>query len=138
MLAALGPLYTRSDLPGRAAFAYFWPLKRVGAVIDKVTGKVVALAVSYDEGYLTDKGIRAGAAVDEVLTAYGPGERVEPNEEAATLVYDNLGIAFEMDQGGALSGRVSIIYVFPRGHYREIFVANTAPPTVGRSPTRWA
>lgn len=117
----LGPLHTREDLPLRPFTGYFWPLKRIGVIADRGTHKIVALAVSLDESYQTEKGIGAGTELDSVRTAYGPEDLEENHDEDETLIYDKLGVAFVVDKAGALGSRVSLILVFEAGRYQEIF-----------------
>lgn len=117
----LGPLHTREDLPLRPFTGYFWPLKRIGVIAERGTSRVVALAISLDEAYQTDKGIGAGTEMDSIRTAYGPEDLEESHDEDETLIYDKLGVAFVVDKSGALGSRVSLILVFEAGHYQEIF-----------------
>ncbi len=121
MVSFLGPIHSEDDIPGSSLTAYFWPLKRVGAIADKGSNKVVALVVSLDDGYQTDKGIGAGAEMDSVRTAYGHEQTVDSHEDDDTLVYDSLGVAFLVDKSGALGSRVSAIFVFNPGQYKSIF-----------------
>jgi len=121
VLTALGPLHSQDDLPGGAYRGYYWPLKRIGVIADKESKKIVALAVSYDEEYRTEKGIAAGADMDTIRVAYGQEEDVESHQEDDTLIYDKLGVAFVVDKSGALGGRISVIFVFGQGRYHDIF-----------------
>ncbi len=59
--------------------------------------------------------------MDAVRTAYGGEDLVDNHQEDQTLVYDKLGIAFVVDKIGALGSRVSLVFVFTPGHYRDIF-----------------
>lgn len=121
ILTTLGPLHSEDDLPGGAFRGYYWPLKRIGVIVNLQTRKVAALAISYDDSIQTEKGIMAGTDMDAIRTAYGKEESVDSHQEDDTLVYDKLGVAFVVDKGGALGGRVSVIFVFGQGHYRDIF-----------------
>lgn len=121
ILTTLGPLHSEDDLPGGAFRGYYWPLKRIGVIVNMQTRKVAALAVSYDDSIQTEKGIMAGTDMDAIRTAYGKEESVDSHQEDDTLVYDKLGVAFVVDKGGALGGRVSVIFVFGQGRYRDIF-----------------
>lgn len=118
---SLGPLHSEDDLPGAALTGYYWPLKRIGAIVDKDSHKVVGLVVSLDDTYTTDKGVAAGSEMEQVRTAYGAEDSVENHQDDETLVYDKLGVAFVVDKAGALGSRVSVIFVFGSGHYHEIF-----------------
>lgn len=121
IIGTLGPLHSEDDLPGGSFRGYYWPLKRIGVIVNLGSKKVVALAVSYDDGYQTPKGVTAGTEMDTVRSAYGKEESVDSHQEDDTLVYDNLGVAFVVDKNGALGGRVSVIFVFGEGHYHDIF-----------------
>jgi hypothetical protein len=121
IVTALGPLHSQDDLPGNALVGYYWPLRRLGAIADKTTSKVVALVVSQDDSYKTDKGVTAGDGMEAVRNAYGPEDSVDDHQDAETLVYDKLGVAFMVDKSGPLGSRVSVIFVFDPGRYRDIF-----------------
>jgi hypothetical protein len=121
IISSLGPLHSEDDLPGGSFRGYYWPLKRVGVIVNTQSKKVVALAISYDEGYQTEKGVMAGSEMDAVRSAYGQEESVDRHQDDDTLVYDKLGVAFVVDKSGALGGRVSVIFVFGQGHYHDIF-----------------
>lgn len=121
VLNNLGPLHSQDDLPGNALTGYYWPLKRLGAIADKETHKVVALVVSLDDSYATEKGVAAGTEMETVRTAYGPEDTVDNHQDDQTLVYDKIGVAFVVDKSGALGSRVSVIFVFDPGHYHQIF-----------------
>jgi hypothetical protein len=121
IISSLGPLHSEDDLPGGSFRGYYWPLKRVGVIVNTQSKKVVALAISYDDNYQTEKGVMAGSEMDAVRTAYGQEESVDRHQDDDTLVYDKLGVAFVVDKNGALGGRVSVIFVFGQGHYHDIF-----------------
>jgi hypothetical protein len=121
IITSLGPLHSEDDLPGGSFRGYYWPLKRIGVIINMQTQKVAALAISYDDTYQTEKGIQAGTEMDAIRSAYGKEESVDSHQDDDTLVYDKLGVAFVVDKNGALGGRVSVIFVFDHGHYKDIF-----------------
>jgi hypothetical protein len=121
IVTSLGPLHSQDDLPGHLFTGYFWPLKRIGVIADKESNKIVALAISLDDSYQTEKGIAAGTEMDSIRSAYGPEDSVETHEDDDTLIYDKLGVAFVVDKSGALGSRVSLILVFTSGHYHNIF-----------------
>ena len=123
IIAILGPLHSEDDLPGGTFRGYYWPLKRIGVIVNMTTQKVAALAVSYDDNYQTEKGIAAGTEMDAIRLAYGEEESVDKHQDDETLIYDKLGVAFVIDKSGALGGRVSVIFIFGQGHYRDIFQA---------------
>lgn len=121
VVSDLGPLHSEDDLPGGTFRGYYWPLKRIGVIVNLQTKKVAALAISYDDSYQTEKGIMAGTEMDAIRSAYGKEETVDSHQDDDTLVYDKLGVAFVVDKNGALGGRVSVIFVFGQGHYKDIF-----------------
>ncbi len=119
---ALGPLHSREDLPAEGLAGYYWPLKRIGVIVDKTSRKIVALAVSLDERYQTDRGVAPGAAIDAVRAAYGREDTLDERLDDMTLIYDKLGVAFVVNRGGVLGSRVSVIFIFGSGRYHDIFV----------------
>ena len=122
IVGVLGPLHSLDDLPGDTLAGYFWPLKRIGAIADKASHKVVALAISQDDSYHTDKGVAAGTEMDAVRAAYGTEDETADHQDDETLVYNKLGVAFVIDKSGALGSHVSVIFVFSPGHYHDIFI----------------
>jgi len=121
LVSALGPIHSEDDIPGSSLSGYYWPLKRIGAIADKSSNKVVALVVSLDDGYQTEKGVGAGAEMNTVRTAYGAEDSIDSHEDDDTLVYDKMGVAFVVDKSGALGSRVSVVFVFNPGQYKTIF-----------------
>lgn len=121
IVTTLGPLHSEDDLPGGTFRGYYWPLRRIGVIVNMTTQKVAAIAVSYDDTYQTEKGLSAGSEMDLIRLAYGEEESVDRHQDDDTLIYDKLGVAFVVDKNGALGGRVSVIFVFDQGHYRDIF-----------------
>jgi len=87
--------------------------------------------ISMDDGYRTDKGIGAGAAVDAVRGAYGTEDTTDSGQDHNVLVYDKLGVAFAVDTTGPLSDRVSEVYVFNPGQYEKIFRQPSQPSGTG-------
>ena len=122
MVSSLGPLHSSDDLPTGNMTGYYWPLKRIGVIADKSSKRIVALVVSLDDTYKTDRGVTVGADVNAFRGAYGKEDRVDQHQDDSTYVYDKLGIAFVVDDGGTLDQRVSLIYVFPPGQYQGIFM----------------
>ena len=123
----LGSVYSE-DTVGETLKIDYWPLRRIGTVADVSSDKIVALVVSLDDGYRTDKGIGAGAAVDAIHSAYGPQDTTDTGQDHNVLVYDKLGVAFAVDTSGPLAGHVSEVYVFAPGQYAKIFGQPTQPP----------
>jgi hypothetical protein len=121
MVAALGPLHSSDDLPSGNMTGYYWPLKRIGVIAEKQSKRIVALVVSLDDTYKTDRGVTIGSAITAFQGAYGKADAVDQHQDDETYVYDQLGIAFVVDSGGALDQRISLIYVFPPGQYHSIF-----------------
>ncbi|HLJ60994.1 MAG TPA: hypothetical protein VKZ50_14815 [bacterium] len=126
----LGPVHSQ-DSVGSTLSVYYWPLRRIGTVADASSKKIVALVVSMDDGYRTDKGIGAGAAVDDVRRAYGTEDTTDNGQDHNVLVYDTLGVAFAVDTTGPLSDRVSEVYVFSPGQYEKIFRQPSQPSGSG-------
>jgi hypothetical protein len=121
MMSSLGPLHSSDDLPSGNMTGYYWPLKRIGAIAVKDSGRIIALVVSLDDSYKTDSGVGIGSDVDALHSAYGKEDTVAQHQQDTTYVYDRLGIAFVVDEGGALDQRVSLMYIFPPGQYKSIF-----------------
>jgi hypothetical protein len=126
MVSMLGPLHSSDDLPSGNMTGYYWPLKRIGVIADKNSKRIVALVLSLDDTYRTDRGVTVGADVGTIRNAYGKEDRLDEHQDDATYVYDKLGIAFVVDNGGTLDQRVSLIYVFPPGQYQAIFMGGSA------------
>jgi hypothetical protein len=122
MMSTLGPLHSSDDLPAGNMTGYYWPLKRIGVIADKTSKRIMALVVSLDDTYKTDRGVTVGADINSFRTAYGKEDRIDQHQDDSTYVYDKLGIAFVVDEGGTLDQHVSLIYVFPPGQYQAIFM----------------
>src|SRR5579875_1545687 len=60
LLDQLGPLHSQHDPPGDALTGHYRWLRHIGAIAQKTPHKIVALVVSLDYTYRTDKGIMAG------------------------------------------------------------------------------
>ena len=121
LVATLGLLYSGRDLPNNNFTGYYWPFKRLGAVAERKTNKIVALAISLDDTYMTDGGIGPGARFDTVRRIYGPEDAVNQDQTGDVLVYETLGIAFVVGDVGSLEGRVSAVFVFLPGHSHDVF-----------------
>jgi hypothetical protein len=122
LMSTLGPIHSSDDLPSGNMTGYYWPLKRIGVIADKTSKRIMALVVSLDDTYKTDRGVTVGADINAFRDAYGKEDRVDQHQDDSTYVYDKLGIAFVVDEGGTLDQRVSLIYVFPAGQYQAIFM----------------
>ena len=121
IITSLGPLHQQDDFPGGSLRGYYWPLRRIAVIVNKDTQKVAALGISYDDGYQTEKGVQAGSQLEAIRQAYGQEETIDNHQDDDTFVYDKLGVAFVVDKNGALGGRVSVIFVFTQGQYKDIF-----------------
>ena len=121
IITTLGPLHQQDDFPGGSLRGYYWPLRRIAVIVNKQTQKVAALGVSYDDSYQTEKGVAAGSQMEAIRQAYGQEEAIDNHQDDDTFVYDKLGVAFVVDKNGALGGRVSVIFVFSQGQYKDIF-----------------
>jgi len=121
IINTLGPLHQQDDFPGGNLRGYYWPLRRIAVIVHKDTQKVAALGISYDDGYQTEKGVQAGSQLESIRQAYGQEEAVDNHQDDDTFIYDKLGVAFVVDKNGALGGRVSVIFVFMQGQYKDIF-----------------
>jgi hypothetical protein len=124
VVSSLGPLHSEDDLAGGSYRGYFWPLKRIGVIVNTQTKKIAAVALSLDDTLQTEKGIAVGTEMDQIRAAYGKEESVDSHEDDDTLVYNDLGVAFVVDKSGALGGRISVIFVFHQGDYHHIFQAS--------------
>lgn len=121
LVSTLGPLHSSDDLPSGTMTGYYWPLKRIGVIAQKDSKRIIALVVSLDDTYRTDRGVAIGSDIGSFHSAYGKEDAVDEHQDDQTYVYDKLGIAFVVDTGGALDQRVSLMYVFPPGQYHSIF-----------------
>lgn len=121
IITTLGPLHQQDDFPGGNLRGYYWPLRRIAVIVNKQTQKVAAIGISYDDTYQTEKGVAAGSQMETIRQAYGQEETIDNHQDDDTFVYDKLGVAFVVDKNGALGGRVSVIFVFSQGQYKDIF-----------------
>jgi len=125
LVSTLGPLHSSDDLPSGTMTGYYWPLKRIGAIAQKDSKRIIALVVSLDDTYRTDRGVVIGSDIGAFHSAYGKEDAVDEHQDDQTYVYDKLGIAFVVDTSGALDQRVSLMYVFPPGQYHSIFTESS-------------
>ncbi len=116
----LGPPLPPALLP-QAMLSYHWPLRHLGALVDVVTRKIVALSGSDDAGYRTAAGLGVGSSPNAIRAAYGYAETVDYGDGAIVLVYDRTGVAFLIDRSAGKGDRVSTVFVFAGGKYRDVF-----------------
>ena len=119
-VAELGTLVDRSDARDGKHTVYDWPLRPHLLVAEKDSGRIVLILVAFSDIYRTDKGITAGSERSAVESAYGREFTTEDDEGSVTLIYDGLGIAFEVGKIRSLSGRVMAIIVFAPGTWKQI------------------
>ena len=124
LVSTLGPLHSSDDMPSGTMTGYYWPLKRIGVIAQKDSKRIVALVVSLDDTYRTDRGVAIGADIGAVHAAYGKEDSIDEHQDDQTYVYNKLGIAFVVDSGGVLDQRISLMYVFAPGQYNSIFTKN--------------
>ena len=99
---------------------YDWPFKPFLVVAEKDTGKVVLVLIQLSEQYRTDKGgITGGSDRTIVEDSYGK-EFATDEGRTLTMIYDPLGIAFDIGKSGVLSGKVMSIIVFVPGQWKAI------------------
>lgn len=119
--SALGTFYEKADTKSGKYTAYAWALRPVLALTDKESGKIVFIIVVNTDSYRTDRGsITGGTERASVESAYGREFTTDEEGSSVTLIYDALGIAFDIDKAGPLQGRVSQISVFTPGRWKAI------------------
>ncbi len=120
-ISALGSFYDRGDTKSGKYTAYAWALRPVLLLSDKESGRVVLILVVNTDSYRTDRGgITGGTERAMVEATYGREFTTDEEGPSVTLIYDALGIAFDIDKAGALQGRVSEISVFTPGQWKAI------------------
>ena len=120
-VSALGSFYEKADTKSGKYTAYAWALRPVLLLSDKESGRIVLIIVVNTDSYRTDRGgITGGAERATVESAYGREFTTDEEGSSVTLIYDALGIAFDIDRAGALQGRVSQISVFTPGQWKTI------------------
>jgi hypothetical protein len=120
-VSALGALYQKADTKSGKYTAYAWALRPVLALTDKESGRIVFVIVVNTDTYRTDRGsITGGTERTSVESAYGREFTTDEEGSSVTLIYDALGIAFDIDKAGPLQGRVSQISVFTPGRWKAI------------------
>lgn len=119
--AALGTFYEKADTKSGKFTAYAWALRPVLALTDKESGKIVFVIVVNTDTYRTDRGsLTGGSERAAVEAAYGREFTTDEEGASVTLIYNALGIAFDVDKAGVLQGRVSQISVFVPGQWKAI------------------
>ncbi len=117
-IAVLGDLYDKTD---RGTYSvYDWPLKPLLVIAEKESGKVVLVLVQLSDSFRTDTAITGGSNRQAVESAYGREFVADENQRSTTIVYDGLGIAFDIGKLGVMSDRVMSIFVFLPGQWKQI------------------
>lgn len=119
-ISTLGGLFDRGDSRSGRYSIYDWPLRPLVVLAEKDSGRVVLIAVSFTDAYRTDRGITGGTERQAVEAAYGREFTTDEDQSSTTLLYDALGIAFDIGKQGAMNGRVVRIFVFPAGQWKDI------------------
>ncbi len=115
----LGDLYDKTD---REKYSiYDWPLRPFLLIAERETGKIVFVLVQLSDAYRTDKGdLTGGSERAAVEAAYGSEFTTDEDQRSVTLIYDSLGIAFDIGKFGVMRGRVMAIMVFVPGQWKAI------------------
>jgi len=120
-VSALGTFYEKADTKSGKYIAHAWALRPVLLLADKESGKIVFIIVVNTDSYRTDKGsITGGSERAAVESTYGREFTTDEEGGSVTLIYDAMGIAFDIDKGGVLQGRVSQISIFTPGQWKAI------------------
>ena len=120
-VSTLGTFYEKADTKSGKYVAHAWALRPVLLLTDKQSGKIVFIVVVNSDSYRTDKGsITGGTERATVESTYGREFTTDEEGNSVTLIYDPLGIAFDIDKGGVLQGRVSQISIFTPGQWKTI------------------
>jgi hypothetical protein len=120
-LSTLGSFYEKADTKSGKYTAYAWALRPVLLLTDKESGKIVFIIIVNTDSYRTDRGgITGGTERATVESTYGREFTTDEEGSSVTLIYDALGIAFDIDKAGVLQGRVSQISVFTPGQWKAI------------------
>lgn len=117
-ISILGSLFEKQD-SGKYAI-YDWPLRPLLLIAEKESGKVVLVLIAFTDLYRTDRGIAGGSERQAVESAYGRDYAATENQGSTRLVYDSMGIAFDIAKAGIMSGRVVQIFVFMPGLWKAI------------------
>ena len=119
-LRELGSLVDRTDSRDGKYTVYEWPLRPHIIVAERPSGRIVMVRVELSDLYKTDKGITAGNQRSAVEGAYGRGYTTEEDAVAIVLIYDSLGITFDIGKVFSMTGRVVGIAVYVPGSWKQI------------------
>lgn len=119
-MGELGTIVDRVDSRSGKHTVYDWPLRPHLVIAEKDTGRIVLILVAFSDAYRTDKGVTAGSERGAVESAYGREFTTEDDEGSVTLIYDSLGISFEVGKLRSLSGRVLAIIVYAPGTWKAV------------------
>ena len=120
-VSTLGSFYEKADTKSGKYTAHAWALRPVLLLTDKESRKIVLIIIVNTDSYRTDRGsITGGTERATVESAYGREFTTDEEGSSVTLIYDAMGIAFDIDKGGVLQGRVSQISVFTPGQWKTI------------------
>ena len=118
-LRDLGQLVERTDSRDGKYTVFEWPLRPHLIVAEKQSGRIVMIRVELSDLYKTDKGaVTGGSERSAVETAYGRGYTAEDDPVGIGLIYDSLGIMFDIGKVGSMTGRVVGIAVFVPGSWK--------------------
>ncbi len=117
-LTVLGELVDKSE---RGSYViYDWPLRPLLLIAEKESGRVVLVLIQLSDAYRTEHAITAGSDRSAVEKAYGKGSFSDENQRSTTIIYDELGIAFDIGKLGVMQDRVTSIFVFMPGQWKKI------------------
>lgn len=119
-ISALGALFEKQDTDSGKYTIYDWPLRPLLVIAEKDSGRVVLVLIAFTDLYRTDRGITGGSERPAVESAYGREFASTESQSSIRLVYDSLGIAFDIAKAGVMSGRVVQIFVFMPGLWKQI------------------
>jgi hypothetical protein len=117
-MTELGTIVDRTDTRNGKYTVYDWPLRPHLVIAEKESGRIVLVLVALTEAYRTDKGITAGSERGAVESAYGREFTTEDDDGSVSLIYDGLGITFEIGKVRSMSGRVVAIIVYGPGTWK--------------------
>lgn len=116
----LGSLVDRTDSRDGKYTVYEWPLRPHLIVAERQLGRIVMVRVELSDLYKTDKGITGGNERSAVESAYGRGYTTEEDAVAVALIYDSLGITFDIGKAFSMTGRVVGIAIYAPGSWKQI------------------
>jgi len=118
-MTELGTIVDQTDTRNGKYTVYDWPLRPHLVIAEKESGRIVLVLVALTEAYRTDKGITAGSERGAVESAYGREFTTENDDASVSLIYDGLGITFEVGKLRSMSGRVIAIIVYGPGTWKQ-------------------